>query len=134
MSASGFDVPADFPRPAVHSAVAGYQPKLALAAYRGRFYSPGGTPPEIFRRWQVCEGLAEQFVAKSRESKAGKRMHMSEEAILEQYCRRSMTMGWGSKDEMRWVFRRVAGLLTWPVPPSAVARVPPKAPAPSTEA
>jgi len=113
-------VPADFPRPTVHSAVAGFQAKLALATYRGRFYSPGGTPPELFSRWQVCEDLAQQFIIKSRECKLGKRSHMSEVDILDQYCTRAMTMGWGSDDEMRWVIRRASALLQWPVPPSAV--------------
>lgn len=45
---------------------------------------------------------------------------MSEEAILDQYCVRAMKTGWGSDDEMRWVIRRAATILNWPVPSSAV--------------
>lgn len=130
MTSPEFAIPVDFPRPAPHSALAGFQPKLALVAYQGRFYPPVGTPPELFVRLQVCEDLAKQFVVKARECKCGKRAHMSEEAILDQYCLRAMKMGWGSDDEMRWMIRRVAALLQWPVPPSAVVSVP----APSTDA
>jgi hypothetical protein len=117
--ATEFDVPADFPRPVVRSSVAGFQPKLALTTYHGRFYRPGGTPPELYRRWDICEDLAQQFVRKAAGSKAGKRAVMSEVDILDQYCLRAMTMGWGSDDEMRWVFRRVSSILGWPVPSSA---------------
>ena len=114
-----YSVPDDFPRPQIHSSVAGHQPKLPLVASDGRFYLPGGTPRELHRRWDVCEDLAQQFVVKSRECKLGKRSHMSEQAILDQYCLRSMTMGWGSDDEMKWVIRRAAAILGWPVPASA---------------
>jgi hypothetical protein len=125
MALSKFQVPEDFPRLQIHSAVAGAQPKLALTAYDGKLYPPGGTPPEMFSRWEVCEDLAEQFVAKSTESKLGKRAHMLEVEILEQYCVRAMKTGWGSDDEMRWVIRRAAALLGWPVPPSACFEVQP---------
>ena len=121
--ATEFDVPADFPQPAVYSSVAGLQPKLALATYEGRFYRPGGTPPELYKRWDICEDLAQQFVMKVAESKAGKRAHILEVDILDQYCLRAMKMGWGSNDEMRWVFRRVSAILGCPVPPSAAMDV-----------
>ena len=116
-----YAVPADFPRPNVASSVAGSQPKLALAGYIGKYYLPGGTPPERFARWDVCEDLAVQFVPKCQESKAGKRSHMSETAILDQYLLRLLKTGWGSDDEMRWVIRRTAELLGWPVPEAASA-------------
>jgi hypothetical protein len=127
--ASDFSVPADFPGPGVHSSLAGFQPKLALTTCQGQFYPPGGTPSELYRRWDVCEDLAQQFVRTAAESKAGKRAHMSEVDILDQYCLRAMTMGWGSDDEMRWVFRRASSLLDWPVPPSAAIEATPALPA-----
>ena len=115
-----YSVPDDFPRPEIHSAVAGYQAKLPLVAFDGRFYLPGCTPPELYSRWDICEDLAQKFVVKSKECKAGKRAHMSEEAILDQYCIRALKTGWGSDDEMKWVIRRAAAILDWPIPPSAV--------------
>jgi hypothetical protein len=46
---------------------------------------------------------------------------MSETEILEQYLARLMKTSWGSDDEMRWVIRRTAELLGWPVPDAAKA-------------
>ncbi|WP_156895512.1 hypothetical protein [Massilia putida] len=112
-------VPADFPRPVHLSAVSGAQPKLLMTEYKGRFYSPGCTPPEIFAKWDMCEDLARQMSAKSLESKAGKRSHMSELEILDQYLARLIATRWTSEDEARWVIRRVAAMLDWPVPPTA---------------
>ena len=114
-----YSVPDDFPRPQIHSSVAGYQAKLPLVASGGRLYLPGCTPRELYVRWDICEDLAQQFAVKSRECKVGKRRHMSEEAILDQYCLRAMQTGWGSDDEMKWVIRRAAAILGWPVPASA---------------
>jgi hypothetical protein len=112
-------VPEDFPRPAATSAVGGYQPKLALVEYDGKFYLPGATPPEVFKRWDICEDLAHQIAEKARESKRGKRKHMSDVDILDQYCGRLLKTAWGSDAEMRWVIRRTAALLDWPAPESA---------------
>jgi hypothetical protein len=114
-----YSVPDDFPRPKLHSSVAGYQAKLPLVASGGRFYLPGSTPRELHSRWDICEDMAQQFVVKSRECKSGKRAHMSEEEILDQYCVRVLKTGWGSDDEMKWVIRRAAAILGWPIPASA---------------
>lgn len=121
-------VPADFPRPVHFGALPGTQPKLLMVQYGGRYYSPGCTPPEIWERWDICEDLAQQFCRKSIENKAGKRAHMSETAILDQYLERLLKTGWGSDAEMRWVIRRAAELAQWPVPESAVETGKPPAP------
>lgn len=112
-------VPKDFPRPLYSGALPGAQPKLLMVKYNGRFYSPGCTPPEICERWDVCEDLAQQFCRKSLDNKAGKRAHISEVAILDQYLERLLQTGWGSDDEMRWVIRRAADLAQWPAPESS---------------
>lgn len=112
-------VPSDFPRPVHYGAVGGAQPKLLMTQYNGRFYSPGCTPPEVWERWQTCEDLVKHLCAKSLESKAGKRAHMSELEILEQYLPRLIATRWTSEEEARWVIRRVAAVLSWPVPPAA---------------
>jgi hypothetical protein len=121
MENDDLSVPADFPRPVHVGAIGGFQRKILLTKFGDKFYEPGCTPPELHARWDICEDLAQQFVVKARESKVGKRAHMSEVEILEQYCVRSLKMNWGSAAEMRWVSRRVAALLGWPVPPSALA-------------
>lgn len=112
-------VPADFPRPLHLGAVSGAQPKLLMVKYHGRFYSPGCTPPELYERWDVCEDLARQLAEKSLESKAGKRSHMSEIEILDQYLPRLIATRWTSEPEARWVIRRAAAMLGWPKPPAA---------------
>jgi hypothetical protein len=127
-------VPADFPHPVHHGAVSGVQPKLLLTRYRGLFYSPGCTPPEIFRRWDVCEDLARHLSAKSLESKAGKRRHMTELEILDQYLPRLIATGWTTEAEARWIIRRTATMLSWPVPTAAqVPNRPGSAPSPGAE-
>lgn len=115
-------LPDDFPRPEIASAVAGSQAKLALVEHKGKFYVPGGTPPELFDRWEICEDLAQHLAVKSTECKAGKRSHMSEKEILDQYCVRLLKTGWGSDAEMKWVIRRTAELLGWAVPVSAITQ------------
>lgn len=113
-------VPADFPRPEHLGAIGGAQPKLLLTKHNGRFYRPGCTPPEIYERWNTCEDLAQQLARKSLESKAGKRSHMTEANILAQYLPRLIATRWTTETEARWVMRRVAAILDWPVPPAAL--------------
>ncbi|RJG05350.1 hypothetical protein D3870_04335 [Noviherbaspirillum cavernae] len=95
------------------------QPKLLATKYNGRFYSPGCSPPELFERWDICEDLANQLATKSLESKAGKRAHMTEAQILDQYLPRLIETKWTSEPEARWVIRRTAEIIGWPVPASA---------------
>lgn len=109
-------LPDDFPRPVITSAISGYQSKLALVEYEGKFYVPGSTPPELFGRWETCEDLAQQLAVKSTESKAGKRSKMSEKEILAQYLKRLLKTGWGTASEMKWTIRRTAEILGWTVP------------------
>jgi hypothetical protein len=114
-------VPADFPLPVRGTAISGAQPKLALVEHEGKFYSPGCTPPEIRARWAYCEDLAQQFAEKAAESKSGKRAHLSEQDVLDQYLPRLVATGWTSEPEARFVIRRAAAILQWPVPPAATA-------------
>jgi len=112
-------IPSDFPRSARLGAVPGSQPKFLAVNYRGQFYQPGATPPEVYERWELCENLAVQLANKSVESKAGKRAHMSEVEILAQYLPRLIAQQWTSEAEARWIIRRVAQMLTWPAPSAA---------------
>lgn len=111
-----FQVPDDFPRPQHSGALPGAQPKFLTVEYQGRFYSPGCTPPELFAHWQNCMQYVHQFVASCVETKKGKRSHMPETAILDQYLTRLIETRWISDDEARWVIRETAKLLGWPAP------------------
>lgn len=120
MAAEFEKVPSDFPRPLNLGAVPGAQPKFLAVSYGGRFYSHGCTPPELYERWTVCEDLAQQLSAKSLESRLGKRSHISEVEILDQYLPRLIATKWTSEAEARWTIRRTAAILNWPAPPAAV--------------
>ena len=126
-------LPPDFPRPVHLGAVPGAQPKLLMTKYQGRFYVPGCTPPELLERWNSCEDLAQQLSVKALESSAGKRSHMTEVEILDQYLPRLIATGWTSEPEARWVIRRTAELLNWPAPPSSSLLTPPGEAAPNAE-
>lgn len=112
-------IPADFPRPEIVGAVSGFQPKLLLTTYRGKFYTAGCTPPELYNRLDRCEHLAQQLAVKALESKHGKRAAMLETEILDQYLPRLIATKWTSEPEARFVIRRAAQILDWPAPPSA---------------
>lgn len=116
------EIPPDFPRPAYRGAVCGANDKLLLVKYAGdgRFYLPGCTPPEMIARWAACEDLAQQLKTQCLVTKAGKRAHLSEVDILEQYLERLLKTGWRTYAEMRWVARRAAGIIGWPIPESAM--------------
>jgi hypothetical protein len=111
-----FKAPGNFPRPLQLGAVPGVQAKFLAVEYQGRFYSPGCTPPELYERWKYCMSLVGQFVPACTETKAGKRAHMSEAEILDQYLVRLIEAKWVSDDEARWVIRETAKLLNWPIP------------------
>ncbi len=113
-------VPVDFPRPHHFGAVPGAQPKLLMTRYKERYYVPGCSPPELYESWRICEDLATQLAEKSLESKAGKRAHMSETEILDQYLTRLIQTKWTTEQEARWVIRRIAECLSWPIPASSV--------------
>lgn len=110
-----FAVPDDFPRPQHLGAVPGAQEKFLAAEYKGRFYSPGCTPPELYDRWQHCLQYVPQFVTSCIETKKGKRRDMPEADILDQYLVRLIEAKWVSDDEARWVIRETAKSLGWPM-------------------
>lgn len=111
-----FTVPDNFPRPQHLGAVPGAQTKFLAVEYQGRYYSPGCTPPELHERWQHCLQYVPQFVTSCIETKAGKRAHMSEADILDQYLVRLVESEWVNADEAGWVIRETAKLLGWPIP------------------
>ena len=100
-------IPRDFPRPEVGGAVSGFQSKLLLTSYQGKFYAPGCTPPELYARWDRCEDLAQQLAG------------MSELEILDQYLPRLIATKWTSEAEARFIIRRAAKILGWPTPAAA---------------
>lgn len=113
-------IPADFPRVIQHGAVPGSRLKLLLVQYGDKFYIPGDSPPERFARWQYCEDCAQKLKLKSLESKGGKRAHMTEEEILDQYLVRLLATRWMSPEDAHWSVKRMAELLDWHIPEKVI--------------
>lgn len=116
-------IPQDFPRTVRIGALPGAQPKFLMIRHNGRFYQLGTSPPEVYERWRVCQEIAAELANKSVLCKAGKRANMSEVEILDQYLPRLIPQQWTSIAEARWIIRRVAQILSWPVPVAAVEAV-----------
>ena len=114
-----YQIPDNFPRPQHLGAVPGAQTKFLAVEYKGRYYSPGCTSPELYERWRHCMHLVPQFVSSCIETKKGKRAHMPEADILDQYLVRLIEAKWVSDDEAKWVIRETAKLLGWPTPEAA---------------
>lgn len=108
-----FNVPPDFPRGSFTGALPGAQPKILANLYHGRYYEAGSSPPEVHERWSVCNDLANQLAVKAKESKIGKRSHMTELEILEHYHVRLLATKWTSAAEAMWVINQVAEQLEW---------------------
>ena len=111
------DIPPDFPRTERLGSVAGAQPKVLLTSYQGKMYRPGLTPPEVYDRWLFLEGTAQQLSMSAAESKRGKRAHMTEDEILDQYARRLKVHGIGTSEEMDWLVNRTGLILGWRTTP-----------------
>ena len=113
------EVPADYPYQPVRGAVSGYQPKLLLtSSANGKFYSRGNAPHERWHDWSYSIALASAMVQKCLDSRAGKRAHMTEEEIILQYYLRALKSNgrYGTEEQLKWTFTRVAIALAWPLP------------------
>jgi hypothetical protein len=113
------DVPDDYPYRSAKGAVSGYQPKLLLTSSPdGKYYSPGNAQHERWYDWHYSTTLAAAMVEKCLESKAGKRAHMSETEIISQYYERAVAARgrYGTEDQLKWTFTKVAEALAWPLP------------------
>lgn len=113
-------IPDDFPREPVIAGLTGVQPKVAarLDAVSGR-YVTAPTAEHIQERYEICEDIAAQLVAKCRAKRDGKYAHLSESQILERLLAQLLGTTWGTAEEMKWVIRSTAAQLGWSIPKSA---------------
>lgn len=117
------NVPADYPHRSIRGAVSGYQPKLLLkSAPDGKFYAPKNTPQERWEDWTYSETMVAAMVKRCRETKAAERAHMAEQEIILQYYQRALRPDdrYGTEDQLKWTFRKVAEILGWTLPPVLV--------------
>jgi hypothetical protein len=104
-------VPDDFPWETTPASLSGAQPKLAARLIDGKFIG-GQTNDERYQRWEVCEDLAQQLVAKARKD-AAKYPHHSREVALQRIRRAIEAKGWTERLETEWVMTRLRILLDW---------------------
>ncbi|CDY74618.1 hypothetical protein BGLT_03560 [Caballeronia glathei] len=104
-------VPDDFPRDVTPASLSGAQPKLAGRLIEGKFVA-GQTDDERYERWDVCEDLAQQLVAKARKDAAKYPQH-SCEVTLQRIRRAIEVKGWISVVETDWLMERLRTLLDW---------------------
>lgn len=110
------DVPEDFLRLIKDEVLCGAKSPTRRVQYNDEYFVRGCSPPEIYRRWDRCEDLAYKYVLKAFRMKQRKCSNQSEAEILENIFARLCRGRHGTTDEMKWVMRRMAGLLKWPVP------------------
>ena len=72
----------------------------------------GQTDDERYERWDVCEDLAQQLVAKARKDAAKYPQH-SCEVTLQRIRRAIEVKGWISVVETDWLMERLRTLLDW---------------------
>lgn len=109
-------VPPDFPFPVSPGAISGVQPEHIISEYNGKCYSLGCTPTEIYERWNECVEIAQMLAFAANRSKIDKMTLKSETEILLEYSELLSKMSWLSRDEVKWIVRKVGQLLSWPVP------------------
>ncbi|NYH24190.1 hypothetical protein [Paraburkholderia bryophila] len=93
------------------ASLAGAQPKLAGRLIEGRFLV-GQTDEERYERWDVCEDLAQQLVAKA-QNDAAKFPQNSHDVTLRRIRRAIEGKGWMTVVECDWLMVRLQTLLGW---------------------
>lgn len=108
-------IPADFPRDAVLSSLAGVHPKLAVIrdGPSGTYIS-GPDSASVAERHALCVDLARQLAEKCARNRKGKYRDLSDDDILRQLLQKLLKSGWGSPAEMAWTIREAAKMLGWP--------------------
>jgi hypothetical protein len=104
-------VPADFPRDPTPALLSGTHPKLAGRLIEGRFVV-GLTAEERYIRWDMCEDLAQQLVAKTLKD-AAKYPEHSREVTLRRMRRAIEGKDWIERVETDWLMERLRVLLGW---------------------
>lgn len=114
MDTVGLEVPDDFPRDSEQASLSGVNPKVAVVrdAVSGNFRLPTATA-ELVARYEMCEDLASQLVAKVQANRSGKYAAFTDQEILGQLLRKLTATNWGTHAEMAWTVLQVSKQLGW---------------------
>ncbi|MDR6472145.1 hypothetical protein J2777_005886 [Paraburkholderia graminis] len=104
-------IPVDFPQNPTPALLSGTQPKLARRMIDGRFVG-GLTAEERWVRWDICEDLAQQLVAKTLKD-AAKYPKNSREVTLRRMRHAIERKNWTARVETDWLMERLRALLGW---------------------
>ena len=118
-------IPDDFPRDDGPASLAGAHPKLSVRRndVTGTYYA-GPNDDEVEQRYEFCEDIAHQLVSKCIKDRDTKYIAYTELDILEKLLKKLLVSNWGTEAEMRWIIRRTASSLSWPVPKTALEKNP----------
>lgn len=78
---------------------------------------PGVGEEEALLDWHICDEVVEHTVRECRQEKE-RRPLLPEVEILDVYFRHACQLGWGTPEELHWVFVRAAAKLRCGVPES----------------
>ena len=110
-------IPSDFPREPVITSLSGAQPKVAVRFdIESQTYVESPSDEATQERFDICEDLVNQLVAKCRTNRCTKYSHLSEAQILERLLAQLLGTSWGSPAEMTWVIRETGIQLGWAMP------------------
>jgi hypothetical protein len=77
---------------------------------------PGGTPLNRCLNWNICEELALHLAGEFAQAQLDMDRSVRPIDVLLKSYRLVESLGWGEPPLVRWVVRRVAALLNWPIP------------------
>lgn len=116
MHGSHPDVPDEFPQVAIASSAGGFQNKLVLTRYGGRYYVPGNTPPERWQQWCESEKLIPYYAQKCIEARISAPT-VSDGCVLQSVFTGALEVVESlSFEQIKYLFGRVADLLAWRLP------------------
>lgn len=85
-------------------------------------HEPGGTHWTRCVTWNICEELALHLASECAQVQLESDRSVRPIDILLKSYRLVEALGWGEPPLLRWITRRVAGLLNWPTPDIAKQR------------
>ncbi|MDZ7865946.1 hypothetical protein [Acidovorax sp.] len=104
-------VPLDFPVTAIHSALAGAQPKISIVKEAGKFYAQGTSPIEVIEAFEVCADLVEQMIPYCQRKLAA--FDGDHDATVRAVLQGLVAKQWCTAERSIWIMRTTTQRLEW---------------------